>query len=90
MFPWDDRRDGRPTDTTLLNTLAPMLVAHGLLTHEIPILRLNSRNDLGLDWAWTLPPRVPGSKVDLRIGGACHRGFLRSRSTTPGFECPKR
>ncbi|GFO12136.1 hypothetical protein PoB_003864100 [Plakobranchus ocellatus] len=24
---------GRPTDTTLLNTLAPVLVAHGLLTH---------------------------------------------------------
>ncbi|GFO29730.1 hypothetical protein PoB_005623500 [Plakobranchus ocellatus] len=33
MFPWDDRGDGRPTDTTLLNTLAPVLVAHGLLTH---------------------------------------------------------
>ncbi|GFN78267.1 hypothetical protein PoB_000477300 [Plakobranchus ocellatus] len=31
MFPWDDRGDGRPTDTTLLNTLAPVLVAHGLL-----------------------------------------------------------
>ncbi|GFN81586.1 hypothetical protein PoB_000809200 [Plakobranchus ocellatus] len=30
---WDDRGDGRPTDTTLLNTLAPVLVAHGLLTH---------------------------------------------------------
>ncbi|GFN93636.1 hypothetical protein PoB_002014200 [Plakobranchus ocellatus] len=33
MFPWDDRGDGRPTVTTLLNTLAPVLVAHGLLTH---------------------------------------------------------
>ncbi|GFN84290.1 hypothetical protein PoB_001079600 [Plakobranchus ocellatus] len=28
-----DRGDGRPTDTTLLNTLAPVLVAHGLLTY---------------------------------------------------------
>ncbi|GFN90927.1 hypothetical protein PoB_001743300 [Plakobranchus ocellatus] len=28
-----DRGDGRPTDTTLLNALAPVLVAHGLLTH---------------------------------------------------------
>ncbi|GFO10381.1 hypothetical protein PoB_003688600 [Plakobranchus ocellatus] len=36
MFPWDDRGDGRPTDTTLLNTLAPVLVAHGLLTHASP------------------------------------------------------
>ncbi|GFO01768.1 hypothetical protein PoB_002827300 [Plakobranchus ocellatus] len=34
MFPWDDRGDGRPTDTTLLNTPAPVLVAHGLLTHS--------------------------------------------------------
>ncbi|GFN94839.1 hypothetical protein PoB_002134500 [Plakobranchus ocellatus] len=34
MFPWDDRGDGHPSDTTLLNTLAPVLVAHGLLTHE--------------------------------------------------------
>ncbi|GFO43451.1 hypothetical protein PoB_006995600 [Plakobranchus ocellatus] len=34
MFPWDDRGDGHPTDTTLLNTLAPVLVAHGLLTHD--------------------------------------------------------
>ncbi|GFN93651.1 hypothetical protein PoB_002015700 [Plakobranchus ocellatus] len=33
MFPWDDRGDGHPSDTTLLNTLAPVLVAHGLLTH---------------------------------------------------------
>ncbi|GFO09100.1 hypothetical protein PoB_003560500 [Plakobranchus ocellatus] len=33
MFPWDNRGDGRPTDTTLLNTLAPVRVAHGLLTH---------------------------------------------------------
>ncbi|GFO33869.1 hypothetical protein PoB_006037400 [Plakobranchus ocellatus] len=33
MFPWDDRGDSHPTDTTLLNTLAPVLVAHGLLTH---------------------------------------------------------
>ncbi|GFO01044.1 hypothetical protein PoB_002754900 [Plakobranchus ocellatus] len=33
MFPWDDRGDGRPTDTKLLNTLAPVLVAHRLLTH---------------------------------------------------------
>ncbi|GFO09964.1 hypothetical protein PoB_003646900 [Plakobranchus ocellatus] len=33
MFSWDDRGDGRPTDTTLLNTLAPVLVVHGLLTH---------------------------------------------------------
>ncbi|GFO04350.1 hypothetical protein PoB_003085500 [Plakobranchus ocellatus] len=28
-----DRGDGHPSDTTLLNTLAPVLVAHGLLTH---------------------------------------------------------
>ncbi|GFO11112.1 hypothetical protein PoB_003761700 [Plakobranchus ocellatus] len=33
MFPWYDRGDGHPSDTTLLNTLAPVLVAHGLLTH---------------------------------------------------------
>ncbi|GFO11486.1 hypothetical protein PoB_003799100 [Plakobranchus ocellatus] len=33
MFPWDDRGDGHPSDTTLLNTLAPVLVAHRLLTH---------------------------------------------------------
>ncbi|GFO08026.1 hypothetical protein PoB_003453100 [Plakobranchus ocellatus] len=33
MFPWDDHGDGHPSDTTLLNTLAPVLVAHGLLTH---------------------------------------------------------
>ncbi|GFO09010.1 hypothetical protein PoB_003551500 [Plakobranchus ocellatus] len=33
MFPWDDRGDGHPSDTTLLNTLAPVLVAHELLTH---------------------------------------------------------
>ncbi|GFN97395.1 hypothetical protein PoB_002390100 [Plakobranchus ocellatus] len=33
MFPWDDRGDGHPSDTTLLNTLAPVLVPHGLLTH---------------------------------------------------------
>ncbi|GFO04069.1 hypothetical protein PoB_003057400 [Plakobranchus ocellatus] len=36
MFPWDDRGDGHPSDTTLLNTLAPVLVAHGLLTHASP------------------------------------------------------
>ncbi|GFN96388.1 hypothetical protein PoB_002289400 [Plakobranchus ocellatus] len=35
MFPWDDRGDGHPSDTTLLNTLAPVLVAHGLLTHGL-------------------------------------------------------
>ncbi|GFO45013.1 fatty acid-binding-like protein 5 [Plakobranchus ocellatus] len=34
MFPWDDRGDGHPSDTTLLNTLAPVLIAHGLLTHD--------------------------------------------------------
>ncbi|GFO29725.1 hypothetical protein PoB_005623000 [Plakobranchus ocellatus] len=34
MFPWDDRGDGHPSDTTLLNTLAPVLVAHGLLIHD--------------------------------------------------------
>ncbi|GFO14621.1 hypothetical protein PoB_004112600 [Plakobranchus ocellatus] len=33
MFPWDDRKDSRPTDTALLNTLALVLVAHGLLIH---------------------------------------------------------
>ncbi|GFN78374.1 hypothetical protein PoB_000488000 [Plakobranchus ocellatus] len=33
MFSWDDRGDGHPTHITLLNTLAPVLVAHGLLTH---------------------------------------------------------
>ncbi|GFO03131.1 hypothetical protein PoB_002963600 [Plakobranchus ocellatus] len=33
MLPWDDRGDGHPSDTTLLNTLAPVLVAHELLTH---------------------------------------------------------
>ncbi|GFO13818.1 hypothetical protein PoB_004032300 [Plakobranchus ocellatus] len=26
MFPWDDRGDGHPSDTTLLNTLAPVLM----------------------------------------------------------------
>ncbi|GFO38718.1 hypothetical protein PoB_006522300 [Plakobranchus ocellatus] len=36
MFPWDDRGDGHPSDTTLLNTLAPVLVAHELLTHGPP------------------------------------------------------
>ncbi|GFO23929.1 hypothetical protein PoB_005043400 [Plakobranchus ocellatus] len=34
IFPWDDRGDGRPTDTPLLYTLAPVLKANGLLTHE--------------------------------------------------------
>ncbi|GFO42087.1 hypothetical protein PoB_006859200 [Plakobranchus ocellatus] len=34
MFPWNNRGDGRPTDTTLLNTLAPMPVALKLLTHS--------------------------------------------------------
>ncbi|GFO39781.1 histone-lysine N-methyltransferase SETMAR [Plakobranchus ocellatus] len=47
MFPWDDRGDGRPTDTTLLNTLAPVLVAHELLTHDIiySIQQLKSQSD---------------------------------------------
>ncbi|GFN78368.1 hypothetical protein PoB_000487400 [Plakobranchus ocellatus] len=40
MFPWDDRGDGHPSDTTLLNTLAPVLVAHGLLTHEQSDIRV--------------------------------------------------
>ncbi|GFO45616.1 hypothetical protein PoB_007212100 [Plakobranchus ocellatus] len=35
IFPWDDRGDGRSTDTTLLNPLTPVLVAHGLLTQVI-------------------------------------------------------
>ncbi|GFO02804.1 hypothetical protein PoB_002930900 [Plakobranchus ocellatus] len=33
MFPWGDGRgDGRPTDNTMLNTQAPVLVAHGSRT----------------------------------------------------------
>ncbi|GFN83538.1 hypothetical protein PoB_001004400 [Plakobranchus ocellatus] len=40
MFPWDDRGNGHPSDTTLLNTLAPVLVAHGLLTHSTTKLPL--------------------------------------------------
>ncbi|GFO03220.1 hypothetical protein PoB_002972500 [Plakobranchus ocellatus] len=44
MFPWDDRGDGRSTNTTLLNTLAPVLVAHGLLIHENKLNELKGDN----------------------------------------------
>ncbi|GFO05071.1 lysosomal alpha-glucosidase protein [Plakobranchus ocellatus] len=33
MFPWDYRGDSRPTDITLLRTLAPVFAAHELLTY---------------------------------------------------------
>ncbi|GFO30741.1 hypothetical protein PoB_005724600 [Plakobranchus ocellatus] len=41
---------------------------------------------LSLDWAWALPPGVPGSKVDSRIGRACNSGLSPSRSGAPGYK----
>ncbi|GFO47192.1 hypothetical protein PoB_007369700 [Plakobranchus ocellatus] len=35
---------------------------------------------LGLDWAWTLPPRVLGPPMDSRAGGAYHSGLSHSWS----------
>ncbi|GFO12088.1 hypothetical protein PoB_003859300 [Plakobranchus ocellatus] len=69
MFPWDDRGDGHPSDTTLLNTLAPVLVAHRLLTHGPPSGRgagggARSRDrmvpaDLRTDSQASVPPTPP-------------------------------
>ncbi|GFO30414.1 hypothetical protein PoB_005691900 [Plakobranchus ocellatus] len=56
MFPWDDRGDGHPSDTTLLNTLAPVLVAYGLLTHVHNKVISGQGADDGADLLATVPP----------------------------------
>ncbi|GFO03700.1 hypothetical protein PoB_003020500 [Plakobranchus ocellatus] len=75
MFPWDDRGDGHPSDTTLLNTLAPVLVAHGLLTHVHNKVISGSRPSVrsGRRWRGSNP----------RQKGTCKsQGGLTSRCAT--------
>ncbi|GFO10632.1 hypothetical protein PoB_003713700 [Plakobranchus ocellatus] len=88
MFPWDDLGDGHPTDTTLPNTLAPVLVAHGRLTHGMTKLpspaTKRTKNDThvypGVIMGTTLDPkynvgrRTPTECVDQgRFTGSRHR-----------------
>ncbi|GFN78331.1 hypothetical protein PoB_000483700 [Plakobranchus ocellatus] len=42
---------------------------------------------LSLDWAWTLPPRVPGSKLGYGIAGGSHSDLSWSQPEALGFEC---